>query len=156
PFSDELEADSSKYEGKKSINGVDCHVIYIVYKEHRGEARWYFGMNDNLPHRVDRIDTQAAEAVNVLELADVKPDPAFDEKTFKIAPPEGYEDDSPGLLVAGRTAPAFSLKTADGKDISLAELKGKVVVLNFWASWSSPSNKWLPVVQRIHEKYKDK
>ena len=35
----------------------------------------------------------------------------------------------------GRPAPAFTLSTLDGKDVSLAELKGSVVLLYFWASW---------------------
>lgn len=35
----------------------------------------------------------------------------------------------------GQTAPTFTLTTFDGKDISLESLKGKVVLLNFWASW---------------------
>ena len=35
----------------------------------------------------------------------------------------------------GRPAPAFTLSTLDGKDVSLAELKGSVVLLYFWTSW---------------------
>jgi cytochrome c biogenesis protein CcmG/thiol:disulfide interchange protein DsbE len=38
----------------------------------------------------------------------------------------------------GRRAPDFTLTTFDGQQIHLADLKGKVVVLNFWASWCKP------------------
>jgi cytochrome c biogenesis protein CcmG/thiol:disulfide interchange protein DsbE len=44
----------------------------------------------------------------------------------------------PSPLV-GRTAPAFSLTTFDGQEVSLAAQRGKVVVLNFWASWCYPA-----------------
>lgn len=157
PFSDELNASSTRYEGKKTINGVECHVIYVVYEQAGADARWYFGVTDHLPRRVDRMDLQAGgNAAQVMELADVKPDPAFDAKTFAITPPEDYEDNSPGLLAVGRTAPPFTLHTPDGKPVSLTELKGKVVVLDFWASWSTQSKNWLPIVQKTYEKYKDK
>ncbi|HEX9029349.1 MAG TPA: TlpA disulfide reductase family protein [Anaerolineales bacterium] len=38
----------------------------------------------------------------------------------------------------GQTAPAFALTTFDGQQVNLAALKGKVVVVNFWASWCKP------------------
>ena len=46
--------------------------------------------------------------------------------------------DIPSPLV-GRPAAPFVLRTFDGKDVSLASLRGRVVVLNFWASWCYPA-----------------
>jgi cytochrome c biogenesis protein CcmG/thiol:disulfide interchange protein DsbE len=43
-----------------------------------------------------------------------------------------------GPVTLGETVPNFTLTTFDGEQISLAELKDKVVVLNFWASWCKP------------------
>ena len=43
-----------------------------------------------------------------------------------------------GPVTVGETAPNFTLTTFEGEQISLADLKGKVVVLNFWASWCKP------------------
>ena len=43
-----------------------------------------------------------------------------------------------GPVTIGETVPNFTLTTFDGDQISLAELQGKVVVLNFWASWCKP------------------
>lgn len=155
PFTDEINADKQTYEGKKSINGVECHVILVKYKGMPQEARWFFGVEDKLPHRVERM-MEGRPGAQVMELADVKTVDSFDEKTFAVKAPEGYEDDSPGLLRPGRPAPDWTLKDADGKDVSLKDLKGKVVVLDFWATWCGPCKKAMPLVQKLHETYKDK
>lgn len=39
----------------------------------------------------------------------------------------------------GKPAPGFTVKTFDGRTIALKDLKGQVVVLNFWAAWCAPS-----------------
>jgi thiol-disulfide isomerase/thioredoxin len=158
PFSDELNGKARKHEGMKTIGDTECHVIYVDYSaEQNVQARWYFGAKDNLPHRVDRIQKRGdAEGAFVTELTQVDPNPKIDDKTFSLTAPEGYEDDSPGLLQAGKPAPAWSLKTPDGKSVSLADLKGKVVLMDFWATWCGPCKKAMPGIQKLHEKYKDK
>ena len=50
----------------------------------------------------------------------------------------GLQRAQEGPVQIGRQAPDFTLTTFDGENISLSELKGKVVVLNFWASWCIP------------------
>lgn len=51
-------------------------------------------------------------------------------------------------------APGFSLKDLDGKEVSLASLKGKVVVLDFWATWCGPCKRSFPAMQQAVNKYK--
>lgn len=57
--------------------------------------------------------------------------------------------------LVNKPAPKFSFKTMDGKTISLSDLKGKVVVLDFWATWCGPCKASFPVLQKVYEKYKD-
>lgn len=60
------------------------------------------------------------------------------------------------LLAEGKPAPAFTLKTLDGKTISLPDLKGKPVVLNFWASWCPPCRQEMPLLKATADKYQDR
>ena len=51
-------------------------------------------------------------------------------------------------------APNFTLKSRSGKNIKLSELRGQVIMLNFWASWCGPCRKEMPILEKIHKKYK--
>jgi thiol-disulfide isomerase/thioredoxin len=53
-------------------------------------------------------------------------------------------------------APAISLKSLDGKPVTLAQHKGKVVLISFWATWCGPCQQELPKIQAIATKYADK
>lgn len=52
-------------------------------------------------------------------------------------------------------APVFSLKDLDGKPVDLASLKGKTVILDFWATWCVPCKNSFPAMQRAIVKYKN-
>ena len=60
-----------------------------------------------------------------------------------------YRQGEPTL--AGKKAPAFSF-TLDGKTMKLEEMRGKVVVLNFWASWCPPCVEETPALNRLQAK----
>jgi peroxiredoxin len=55
-----------------------------------------------------------------------------------------------------KDAPDFELRTPDDRTIRLADLKGKVVFLNFWATWCDPCREEMPGMERLHRAYKDR
>ncbi|MFJ5565469.1 peroxiredoxin family protein [Lysinibacillus xylanilyticus] len=59
-------------------------------------------------------------------------------------------------LKNGDTPPDFTLTSLDGKDVTLSELRGKKVVLNFWATWCPPCKAEMPHMQNYYEQYAKK
>jgi thiol-disulfide isomerase/thioredoxin len=50
----------------------------------------------------------------------------------------------------------FQLESIDGNKYALSALKGKVVLINFWATWCAPCREELPILVKLYEKYKDR
>ncbi|MCP5287291.1 MAG: TlpA family protein disulfide reductase [Burkholderiaceae bacterium] len=59
------------------------------------------------------------------------------------------------LAAHATPAPDFTLKTLDGPALRLAEQRGQVVLVNFWASWCAPCKVEMPHLNRLADKYRD-
>lgn len=68
-----------------------------------------------------------------------------------IKPPSEKAPPSP----SGKAAPLFTLRDLNGEQVSLSDFKGKVVILDFWATWCPPCVIEIPHFIELYEKYKD-
>ncbi len=111
------------------------------------------------PHTSQRTAWLAMGAV-ALALGLIWLAPGADEHPA-TAPAAGASDDVPGepedADATGKPAPLhFTLKDMNGVDVNLASFKGKVILLNFWATWCGPCKAEIPSLVELQQQYGDK
>ena len=99
----------------------------------------------------------------VADFIDAEFNPQLADKVFALeTPPEAIamrrlvplERPAPPPEMLGQKMPEFSFTRLDGTPVTLESLKGKVVVLDFWATWCQPCLVSLPMLERVYQKYK--
>jgi len=167
PFAKEMTADSLERQEDEDVGGVRCHVVAVSYGEERKDERvlWFLGAEDHLPRRVrTHFVLHGKSGVEELTLRDLATNVELDEAAFLVPVPEGAalkayqrppepQRGGSGLLALGSVAPEFELEDAQGKVHKLSEYKGRVVVLDFWATWCPPCRQAMPHVQKLHERF---
>ena len=157
---------SMKLDGMEDDDGKPMEA-----KEMRITETIAFARADGMPRRVASATEipgeEAMSGMNTLAtFSGVKADPMMDEKTFSTAAPADFkkqdmaaaaDQQGPEMKVkAGDAALDFKLMDLAGKEVTLASLKGKVVLLDFWATWCGPCKQAMPSIQKISEDYKGK
>lgn len=116
-----------------------------------------------------RGEQNVNKALYTIDYTTVTPNEPVKDEAFAWAPPEGARDvaalaaareEEGGGRAAndleGEAAPDFTLSTPDGDEVKLSDLKGKVVVIDFWATWCGPCRVGLPHLDKLTEQMKDK
>jgi peroxiredoxin len=81
-------------------------------------------------------------------------------KLFEFTPPGNAKEveslDIPGVrrtILTGTHAADFKLKDLEGNEFTLSAVRGKVVLLDFWATWCGPCRRELPSIEKIYQDY---
>ncbi len=134
-----------------------------------------FARSDNMPRRLIESNNMSDGPMGgppptVTTYTNVKINSTIDPALFTQKMPEGFakidapkeeEDEdaqrAPELAFkVGDKAPDFKLASLAGPEVTLDSLKGKVVLLDFWATWCGPCKKIMPAIQKLSEEFKDK
>jgi peroxiredoxin/outer membrane lipoprotein-sorting protein len=121
-------------------------------------TRTWCDAETGLPVRQCEIVVREGVATTNLQLdfAGWKFDAPIPRQTFVWKVPEGAVEASDALLRIGTPAPDFTAGRADGATVHLSDLKGKIVILDFWATWCGPCQRSMPHLEKVYQQVKDK
>lgn len=162
PFYAQMQSAAVLDGATQSVDGVPCHVIVIPGETSQTGVTWYISVQDHLPRRFERryLSASGITVRSVLTLRKLRVDVAVDDSSFKIEPPRDYRVETvgkrpPPMMNVGTFAPEFTLLGGDGREHSLSDYRGKLVILDFWASRCPNCQNSMPSLQRLHIRYRD-
>lgn len=151
-------ADSTATFGDaESLDGKPMHVVNLTAEA--GPITLWIGKQDHLLYQtrqaVDQRHNNFGVPVTTTErFSGLQYDTALADSEFAVDVPKGARVLK--VAVVGSPIPNFKLKDLQGNSVELASLRGKVVVLNFWAFWCGPCRMELPILRAMSEELKAK
>src|SRR5437867_10036256 len=80
----------------------------------------------------------------------------YADRATRVKPKTSIRGTIDAPAIAGKPAPEVTFKDLDGKDVPLSQFKGKVVLVNFWATWCEPCQIEIPWLIEMQQKYSSK
>jgi cytochrome c biogenesis protein CcmG/thiol:disulfide interchange protein DsbE len=147
-----------KIVGSEDVQNVGCSVVRITMDHGVTQQIWI----DNSTHLVRKDILDEARSKDEIVFTVARLGEAATPETFVYDPAATNAKNrlqlahaAPETLV-GKPAPDFSLRDLDGRTVDLKALRGKPVLLDFWATWCAYCREALPSVELLHRALKDK
>jgi thiol-disulfide isomerase/thioredoxin len=160
PLASQRRAPSLRWLRRAAAGDVPCDVVEIRFGDDDGYEEWWFGAEDRLPRMLRRRfrSAQGGEVESLLTLADLQVNTDLGPAAFRIDAPDDVTVEMVGRkpppdLKIGDPVPEWTVTGSDGKRHRLSDYRGKLVVLDFWASWCPYCRQAMPAIQKIHDTY---
>ena len=122
---------------------IDRERFVVLQHKEKGD---FNGMHGEIHTKVTAVDINGS----------------LPDSTFQFEPGKGWTEAEmlllPGerrIMLTGSRAANFSLKTLEGEPVALEQTRGKVVVLDFWATWCPPCREELPSIEKLRGEFAD-
>ncbi len=123
-------------------------AVIVIASDSEIESASEPSLNESEPTQTPSTKEQSPVEPKKVEAEIVLPTPETAQPTPEPLDPSIEVDPSVGSL-----APDFVLTTLDGETISLVDLHGKNILINYWATWCPPCIKELPMLENLHQEY---
>jgi thiol-disulfide isomerase/thioredoxin len=133
----------------------ELNTQYIISAEHVLPVKQCKTETENFI-KADAWTPEMMDVLKRLYVKENKSDKGFDEyaASLKKATMDKKKDELLGEKI-NTPAPDFTLTDTEGKAVTLSQLKGKIVILDFWATWCGPCKASFPAMQVLVDKYKN-
>jgi thiol-disulfide isomerase/thioredoxin len=141
--------------GRDVVIVLDRRVVAIVGIVLAAVLALAFGVFIGRQSAAGRSAAAIGDAANPQALS-AQQLPAVPAVSGQLQPLSGNVPSDPAAPQLNTPAPDFTLTGLDGLPVRLSDLKGKPVIINFWATWCPPCRLEMPALEAVYQKYKDK